>query len=988
MPVPRSLLRSLSVVFLPLFPLAVGACASCGTPPSACAADDDCAEAGALCEEGACVVRPPSIEAFATDRASVTSGTRAGTVVQGEATLSWKLADAGAIELFANDEPVDLSACIPTSPATSCLDAGSLTVRPDVETTFRLVAGRGEGACAPGDARCTEKRISVAALPPAEVILSASDAEVTPGDDVTISYLARDAATLTIGVVVIDGGERRLEPCALAGTSSTAPCELPALDGAPAPSGDIVFIDVQSPFALAALATNGAEDGLGDVLDGEVELSIDVEGAPRVGTFAPDDETVKAGDVVLLSWTVENATSVELSVSPADAVSAGLAGCTGVDAADGTGSCAVSIAGATAPGAVVFSLVAKSAALSSAPASTIVNVGLAPDPTLVAAPEELPAEGGTVRLSWTAEGADSARLEIDGAALVDTADGTGGASCLEGAAGACDAAADAIETTVTANTTFTLLVANAFGETATQAQVRIAGTPSIDTLALGGDDALDGLAIAEAASEALTWSTTDASSTILEAAPFPAAGCADPAATWQVVAAFPGGASGSFDVTADASQQCLRLTAEGAQGQRTRQVLEVVRAPEIASFDVDDDTVARGDAVALSLQTSFAASVAISVSPLGAALASELDACAVVDGSGLASCTIVIQPGTPLGDVTFRAVAAGARDTASAPRSRLITVGTAPTVTSFTSSPSTLSAAGDVTLSWQTTDGASLNILDDTGATAFSSNNVGTVANGNAVISAVARTTTWTFTVSNPFGDASAQATTFLGPSIDTLTINGEDALDGSASFVTGNVAASFTTRDATGVEAFLADVPAGGDCAAADGYTSAGSAGANATIDLGVAVRDRCLRLVATNAAAQSSAVHARLVDRPEVVSLTTSPGSISRGGGGTIVVDLSVRGATNLDVVVEHLDADGNVLASETVCTEASLNSGALSAGTSADAVSCTDTWDDSGCVLFCRRIPETAASMRYRAVAADEEADSADRDSAGGEDVVVTP
>lgn len=982
------LLTALTSTCLLAFSLSFAACSGCGTPPQECDDDGDCTEAGAVCADGVCTPRSAGIEAFAADRASVTSGLKAGAAVQGSATLSWKTVDADVVTLFANDEQIDLSACTPTPPATSCIQAGSISVSPAEETTYRLAAGAGEAPCGPSESRCSEESVTIAVLPPAEVILSTADAEVAPGADVSISYLARDAATLTIGVVVIEGNERRLEPCALAGTDPAAPCELPAVGDAPAPSGTITFLDVQSPFALAALATNGAEDGLGDVVDGEVELRIDVEGAPRVASFAPGDETVKAGDVVVLSWTVENATSVALSASPASAVSAGLGGCTGVDAADGSGSCAVTLAASTAPGAVVFSLVASGADLSSAPASAIVNVGLAPEPTLVANPEELPAEGGTARLSWTAVGADRARLEQDGVALVDTADGTGAADCLEGAAGECDAAADAIEVAVSVNGTFTLVVENAFGQAATQAQVRIAGTPSIDVLALGGDNGIDGLAVADAATETLAWATTDAAATILEGAPFPAAGCAAPDAAWQVVAGFPGGAAGSFDVAVSSAQQCLRLTAEGSQGQQTRQLLEVARAPEIASFEVDDDTIARGQPLVLSLQTSFASSVAITVSPLGAALASELEGCASVDGTGFATCTIVVQPGTPLGDVTFSAVAAGARDTASAPRTRVITVGTAPTVTAFTSGPSTLTAAGDVTLAWQTTDGARLVILDDTGAEAFSSNDVGAVATGDVVITAVSRTTTWTFTVSNPFGDASAQATTFLGPSFDSLTVNGEDALDGTASFVTGDASATFATRDATGVEAFLADVPTDGDCAAAVGYASVGATGANATLALGPVLRDQCLRLVATNAAAQSSAVHARLVDRPEVASLQTSPGTISRDAGGTIVVDLGVRGATTLDVVVEHLGADGAVLASETVCTEGSLNSGALSGGALVDAVSCADTWDNSGCILFCRRLPATTASLRYRAVAADEEADAAERDSSGGEDVSVSP
>lgn len=958
------------------------------SPPShVCSSDDDCTP-GTQCDDGACNATRAAISSFASDRAAVTSGTRDGAVVQGAATLSWSTAGAGSVVLFANGAEVDLGNCQPTPPAPSCIAAGSISVSPTEDTEYVLAASPGDEPCASGSAVCTESTVTVAAVAPAAVVLSTADTEINSGSDVTVSYLATNAATLTIGVVRIEDGQRRLDPCALAGSGGGAPCELPADGDRPAASGDITFAAVGEPFTVAARAANGADDGLGDVVDGEVELQIDVRGAPRVVAFAAADATVQPGDTVLLSWTVDASTSVSLIASPPSAVAVGLEACTGVDAADGSGGCVVSMAAGAALGPVVLTMVASDGTRASAPAAAIVELGAAPVPVLTADPEEVPAAGGSARLAWTAEGATVARLEIDGTAIVDTDAGTGDADCLEGDAGTCEAAADAVEVAVTANATATFTAENDFGSAATSVQLRVAGTPAVTALALGGDDGLDGLAVADTAQATLTWSAVDAQSTTLEAAVFPVAGCADPDASWQAVGGFPSGASGSFGVDVTASQQCLRLSALGSAGQRTSAVLEVVRTPVIGSFDASDTTVARGDTIELTLQTSFATGLSLSVTPLGAALASDLDDCAAVDGTGVARCSVVIQPGTPLGDVTLTAVAEGARGTGSPPLNRVVSVGTAPTVSSFGSSPGTLSSAGDVTLAWTTSDGASLTIVDDGGGAVFSSSTVGTVAVGSTVVPAVSRTTTWTFTVDNPFGQASAQATTFYGPSFSSLTVNGEDALDGTASFVTGGASVSFTTADATGVEAFLGAVPGDGDCTQAGDYASAGATGASGTIDLGAVIRDRCLRVVATNAAAQSSTMHARLVDLPEITNATTAPDSVSRNAGGTVVVDLGVRGATTLDVVVDHLDAGGTVLSTEGVCTEASLNSGALSGSAAIDSVSCTDQYDGAGCVLLCRRIPSGTASLRYRIAVADEEVDQAALDTSGGQDVAVTP
>ena len=378
----------------PLVALALTLAASCAPPaPVGCRVDADC-PGGASCDAGACVARPvATIDSLTTDQAAITSGTRAGALVQGTAHLAWHVTGASRIVLLAGQTPLDLTACEPTAPATTCEEAGSVAVTPSATTTYTLLAGTGSEPCAVGAAGCVSATVDVAVLPPAQIALSTSSTSVNAGDDVTVSYLASGAASLTVGVILVEGGVRRLEPCAVAGDGTPSPACTVAGQGAGAPqSGQITFANVQSPFTVAATAKNGADDGLGDVPEGSVELAINVAGAPSVASFVASDATVRAGDAVGLSWVVNGGDSVSIVASPASAVAAGLGACTGVDAGSGGGSCAITLSNGLQPQFVILTLIAHGT-LDSPPVSTVIQIGEAPNPAIAASPAELPRSG-------------------------------------------------------------------------------------------------------------------------------------------------------------------------------------------------------------------------------------------------------------------------------------------------------------------------------------------------------------------------------------------------------------------------------------------------------------------------------------------------------------------------------------------------------------------------------------------------------------------
>jgi len=979
-----ALLRRILVALSLAGTVGFAGCSGCvGPPPGDGDGDGDGDDDGGT-------LAPPAITAFTSSHASITAGTGSdGNPVQGTATLSFTLEGAGGIELLVDGQAQPIGTCIPASGATSCAEGGAIAVTPTETTTYLLVVSNDGEPCAVDGAdvldatRCASASVSVDVVAPARASLTPSTTLVESGGSVVVTYLVVDAADFSIGVVEIVDGERVIDPCEPATTASPdAPCTLPVIGADVATSGNISFADVTAGFTLAVVATTDAEDDLGDIAVGDVEVSVAVMGAPLVATATIEDDTRRPGQDAVLSWTTENATSMQVSASPSSSVT-GLGACTTVDGT-GAGGCTISVVAGAPLGAITLTFVAVHDGESSPAVTRTLTIGEPPVVAFSATPESLPAEGGAVALTWTAPSAVRVTIVDDAeppVTHVDTENDTGDASCT---GGACDAVGDTFTTdTLLFSSNFTLTASNDFGDRAVIAAVFVTGSPQIDTLTVDGDDATDALAIVDAASAELAWATTDAVSTELERAPYPLEGCA--AAAFVVEPTFGGAADGTFALTGLTGEHCVRFGAVGSAGQKTRRTFKVVRAPEVSSFAALDDTLVHNDSIALSWQTTRALSVSVTAQPAGAVTTSELAACSVVDGSGAGSCALTIQPGTPLGDVTFTLVANGPDGALSPEAEATVTVGTAPSIGAFTATPTTITGATTVTLAWTSSNAASVTITSPGDVTEFTSSTPGVVANGTHDVVDLAATTTFTLEAESSYGVATAQVTVFNGPSFDTVLVDGDDGADGVASALTGSPNLTWGTTDATSVEVFAGDVPGSGDCVDAD-FTSIATGGATGSVELTELARDRCLRLVAENDAAQVSELLVLVEDRPFVTALSAAPGAITRANGGTIVVSLSSTGAPNLSVVADYMNGLGEVLSSQSVCTEATLNSGNPNGDTASDASSCSDTYDGTGCILFCRIIPAGTTSIRYRLTITDEEGDSATLDTSAGGDVTV--
>ena len=966
----------------------------CATPP---AADTPSEDAGALLDAGVPddggnvaedggTLPTPSILQFASSRDAVTSGTSAqGTPKQGGTLLSWQVADAARVAVFSNDSSAPIAAC--DQGAGTCVAAGGVYVEPTEDTTYRLVASSTADECLFGEdgtvvdaERCVASDISITVGAPVQATLTTENASVVEGAAAVVHYAIDEAASFRVGVVKVIGGERVFVPCS---DDADAPCTMPQDNGAPALEGDISFADVQAGFTVGLEATSTIDDGAGDVLPGELELNINVEGAAQVTAFAVADATVAAGDVLSFSWSTTFAEAVALSASPNNVLQADLAGCTVVDD-DGNGTCTVTLDPGAPVGDIVFSLVASSDGQpNSAPSSLSVAVGERPSLTFNAHPASLPEGGGDVELAWTSDSADVVRLGVEGSdvPLLDSANATGAALCAGGAADdTCEPQSDAaVVADVVVTTHFWLEVDNEFGTTRSSLTVFVEGQPRIDAIAVDGESALDldGQAIVlNAATASLTFDTSNTSSTTLERAASVDNGCAGVA--YEAVGGFDGATSGTFALAGVDSETCFRLTALGGAEQTTAQVFRVIRLPEIHTLSSDDDTVVVGQPIALSWTADNANHLTLSVRPVGAVPADELANCGSVDDAGNGGCTVHVQPGAPLGDVTFDATAHGLQDTLSEQASFTLTLGTAPELTTFTTDMDALTEPGAVTLSWSTSDAAEVAIVDDMGADVFSSTDLAVVASGSHTIDAVSRTTTWTLTTSSAYGAAQASATTFYGPGFSSVLVGGDDdALDGVARAPTGDALVAWTTTDATSVAVDTA-APVDGGCTAVapEGWTALSSGAANDDVAISALAEDLCVRLTAANDNQQTSEVSFLLKDMPVAGDISAAPGSMRRADGGTVIVSFAARGATDVSIVAEYLDADDELIDSDSVCNASGLNSGGLTGGVDEDEATCRDEYDAPGpFCIGCRLIPSGTATIRYRAVLLDEEGDQAE-------------
>lgn len=876
--------------------------------------------------------------------------------------LSWEVAGAQSVSVEASDELDGLTTCVGLGED----GRGFCTVQIDAAARLVPINFVLRGEQVGGELGEAQARVEVIAGPQVAE-LTATPPVVVPGQAVTLSWTAFGADQIAwASNHPLDG----LDACTtLVGGRGT--CEVRVADGAP---------------AEVALTLTAIHSAVGPPATGVVTLGV--EAAPSVSRFEVDDATVEPGTTILLSWEISNADEVLLVETSGVIPAAELARCAALTEAS-AGSCEVVVPAGLESAELVFALEAIGPTGARSETAVVpVEVGLRPSVSLEVTPALLPQGGGQVVITWQAAGATSTVIRTEDGVLMSS----GETSC---GAAPCQAAGDTLSLVMDTAGELLLIAENDFGRATASAAVRIEGAPVISSLALGGANVLSGPALVTARAT-LSWEVTGLTGSDqvrLERAPSqgPDRGCAEvPVASWSLAAGFPktGAEASSGDAPLDFADAatCLRFIAvdlDTTPSQRVTSVFLAYRAPEVVSFAVADDTVKAGDMVSLGWQTQRAYRVRVEVTPVGAVTSQELAGCA--SGAG---CEVQIQPGTPLGEVTFTLVAIGEQASESAPRMVPVTVGVGPTIGSFTAAPTSTSSRADVTLRWTSSTASALTIRDPSGVI-HQSTDPAAMASGSHLVNGVTATTTWELEVSNNFGEATAQATTFIGPSIDSLTVNGGDARDGLEQVVTGPVTVSWSTTSADGSHRLeAANVPGSGSCASATGWAtvySRESPTPSASHSLGVVTTNRCLRLTVTNSQnpPQTSSATFLLREMPEVASLSTSPTSLN--GSGTVIVKMGVRGATALTVTAQYRNTAGDVLGTRDVCDQGRLNSGSLTGGASVDQVECAHQVVPCNLLCLNNGMPAGTTRVRYIVSAGDPEGDATSRDTSGA-DVVV--
>ena len=257
----------------------------------------------------------PKITFFGADDGTITTG--------GSVVLTWKTENAekvrvvatpvatGKAKVVATFASGDTTGCQvnPAFPGSDCVKDGTLSLSPGEETVYNLEAVTGAGDCTrdpstgalkhpsqcadlTADPNASLQVILVRVVPAAVVKLTVGGkptATVAPGTDVAADYEVTGATEFGFGVLGTDAsGKTTYTACGEAGDSS-APCNLPArnADGSLPDTGKVTVPGIQATTKLTGQATNGADDGKGDVAPGTNggTVQIVVPGTPAVGSL-------------------------------------------------------------------------------------------------------------------------------------------------------------------------------------------------------------------------------------------------------------------------------------------------------------------------------------------------------------------------------------------------------------------------------------------------------------------------------------------------------------------------------------------------------------------------------------------------------------------------------------------------------------------------------------------------------------------------------
>ena len=432
---------------------------------------------------------------------------------------------------------------------------------------------------------------------------------------------------------------------------------------------------------------------------------------PTVTDFEADPLRVGSGGRVNLTWTATGATSIVISDGTRNVHSAS----TSVEETEGaTAEYPTGEADATT---ITYTLTAVGPGGTTTAETQVITIIAGPGIEFTANHDRV-ASGGSVTLSWKTTNATSVVIEDHNGGNVHTA-----STSSQATRGSVTVMPDVA-------TTYTLTATGNGVMSTADVSVGIIPPPTVDSFTTDPSNVeLRGLVN-------LTWTTTDATSLVIKA------GISTVYSTNTATQA----KSGTAPVyPIDDTTYTLVATGPGGTSEpRTTQV--TIYQPTVDTFTADPDPVTLGDRVTLTWTTTSAASIAINDG--------SRDVYTTRSSSQVAGGTTTVRPTE---NTTYTLTATGPTGTNDSTVEVTIA---APTVDSFTATPTSVASGGRVTLRWQTTGATSVAISDDDSTTIDETVYATATSPDGSFRVTVTTGTTYTLTATGPGGTVNSDLVT------------------------------------------------------------------------------------------------------------------------------------------------------------------------------------------------------------------------------------
>lgn len=867
----------------------------------------------------------PSILSFESNYEVITSGEGDSTEVRGSVRLEWYTSDADAVTLWANGAAVDLSGC-----SNGCLGHAVVDLYPSESTRYELRATVGDANCTVnGDgspnraASCAAHQLSVSTVSPAYASLTTPRQTVLSGEWAEAEYTVDQAETWQIGWLDLGADETVFHPCIPEGDfedddafSCLLSEELVDGEQTVGPAGTVSIPNLTSTVTLAARASNGAEDGLGNIRHSDATITIYVVGNPILDRFAILDDTVAASDGVTVQWALIAAEKLRISSTPEGAIDPDSASsCQDYSATRSSGTCVLALSEDLTPGAVTVTGVAvNGSGDESDPGNREFTVGSAPTGSISAEPALRDGEANAVTLSWSAAGASEVTITDNGQPAEVLLNSTPCDGCAAG--GTLD-----VEE-IDGNGQWFLVAENDFGEVLAYTGSEFASAPVIGGLWI--DSALvDDAVLVSSGRADFEWVTEFALGASLHIAEldYQDTACPEEIEAYAHDLRFSGAPSGSTAFANIGVPRCVIFTATGVANQRELQTFSIARTANIGSFSVTENAVA-GDRVELSWTATHVTELSFSASHVDA---DELAECGVDEvGSSASSCMVTILAGTDR-DVTFQMNAFGFGQEEATTREDTVAIGSPPEIDNFEAEH----RGDNVRLHWLVQAATEVTIWqgDELVHTAVD------LEDGLVDVAAIEDSTTWTLRASNAYGTTEAQATAFVDVEITTFRVlddsdeTDQDGMDGFTTVFPGDVDVTFSVAAETASwilesaplqeNASCADIAGGGYGEEDSGVLADSTAEARVEID-GVST-NLCLKLETWRSLEELSVMYVLVTDVPLIDRLETTPSCVVVGGEDySVEIDMRVRGASSAALSAQFRDQSGGEIGlGNSVCT-----------------------------------------------------------------------